>query len=67
MHPMEVGDKVRHKTNHFYNMLEMTIIEVENDKIYSDFFDNIEKVYKTSPAFNNSVLALIQKAEGGFI
>lgn len=66
MNTIDLGDKVRHKSDNSYNALQMEVREIEDDKILCDYFDNTEKVMKEK-WFNENELELVQKAEGGFL
>ncbi len=66
MNKIDLGDKVRHKTDNTFNALQMEVKEMEESKILCDYFDNTEKVMKEK-WFNENELELIQKAEGGFL
>lgn len=66
MNTIDLGDKVRHKSDNSYNALQMEVREIENDKILCDYFDNTEKLMKEK-WFNENELELVQKAEGGFL
>ena len=65
MTTIDIGDKVRHKTDMAYNALLMEVIDIEDDKILCDYTDNKDKQIKTK-WFNENELELAQKAEGGF-
>ena len=65
MNTIDLGDKVRHKSDNSYNALQMEVREIEDDKILCDYFDNTEKLMKEK-WFNENELELVQKAEGGF-
>ena len=65
MTTIDIGDKVRHKTDMVYNALLMEVIDIEEDKILCDYTDNKDKQIKTK-WFNENELELAQKAEGGF-
>lgn len=65
MRTMDIGDKVRHKTNNKYNALQMEVKEIEDGKILCDYFDNADKNTKEK-WFDEDELELDQKAEGGF-
>jgi len=66
MNTIDLGDKVRHKSDNSYNALQMEVREIEDDKILCDYFDNTEKLMKEK-WFNENELELVQKAEGGFL
>ena len=66
MNTIDLGDKVRHKSDNSYNALQMEFREIEDDKILCDYFDNTEKGMKEK-WFNENELELVQKAEGGFL
>lgn len=66
MNTIELGDKVRHKSDNSYNALQMEVREIEVDKFLCDYFDNTEKLTKEK-WFNENELELVQKAEGGFL
>ncbi|MBS1640864.1 MAG: hypothetical protein JST94_00860 [Bacteroidetes bacterium] len=67
MYQIEIGDTVRHKTNQLYNRLPMTVIEIDEDKIYCNYFDNHEQTDKKSPPFSANELELIKKVDGRFV
>ena len=62
---MDIGDKVRHRTDNNYNALQMEVKEVGEGKILCDYFDYKENVSKEK-WFDESELELVTKAEGGF-
>jgi len=66
MNTIDLGDKVRHKSDNSYNALQMEVREIEDDKILCDYFDNTEKLMKEK-WFNENEIELVQKAEGGFL
>ena len=65
MQTIELGDKVRHKTNNDYNTHPMDVMELEESKILCSYFDRNEKTMKEI-WFEKTELDLISKAEGGF-
>jgi len=65
MKTIDIGDKVRHKTDNRYNALLMEVKEIEEDKILCDYFDNVEKKTKEK-WFDENELDLVKKTEGGF-
>lgn len=65
MRTIDIGDKVRHKTDNNYNALQMEAKEIENEKILCDYFDNSDKCTKEK-WFKINELELVQKTEGGF-
>jgi hypothetical protein len=66
MNTIDIGDKVRHKTDNKYNALQMEVKEIEEGKILCDYFDYIGNNTKEK-WFDENELELLQKAEGGFI
>lgn len=66
MGTIEIGDKVRHKTDNKYNALQMEVKEVEGEKVLCEYFDFKDKTEKEK-WFDENELELIQKAEGGFL
>jgi hypothetical protein len=66
MNTIDIGDKVRHKTDNIYNALQMEVIEIDKGRILCNYYDCNEKKEKEK-WFNENELELVQKVEGGFL
>lgn len=66
MYTIAEGDKVKHKYLLKYNNLLMLVTEIEDEKIYCEYFDSTTKeTIQTS--FNLNEIELVEKVEGGFV
>lgn len=66
MNNIDYGDKVRHKSVEDYNVLLMTVTDIEEDKILCEYTDRNERITKEK-WFDKDDLEVVQKSEGGFI
>lgn len=65
METIDIGDKVRHKTDNKYNALLMEAKEFNDRKILCEYFDYADKSTKEK-WFDENELELIQKGESEF-